>query len=177
LSFKTFIFAFVICLGWVGPARASDAQGLVQWFCRAQLSAAQNGSPLHTDESRWNEMKQSLLSHTLSRQSIDPSLDESDVNRCTERYRADFEQAEFILRGLRVIDQSLHAKTEPKPMSSFSATVEVEGFSVTTALVETANDEIDAVAVKNRRQNYLKLWNAFAENLRERVGSTFVAGQ
>lgn len=176
------------------PALGSEAPGLAELFCTAQVVAQSQGRPVAENDEDWQIISKTLLERRPISDLTADSQPKAKMGECVSKYRSDFEEGEFILRGLDLLELTAHQEEE----AAINQVSRGEGHSAKENLLSSkldqellagllperdqapeVEDSSDRVAIhqalQTRRESYLKLWNDFTRKLREKVSHTTIA--
>jgi hypothetical protein len=180
---------------------SAEAPELAELFCQAEISAQTQGRPLAENDEDWRALSKTLLERRLI-PSVAENAPKSRVTECITKYRSDFEEGEFILRGLELLDltaqreqqgaiaevskaeENLNAKLKDERLLSDLNKNVLAGLVPENRLMEassSSNGESSSdqravqQALRLRRESYLKLWGDFTRKLRDKIFHTTIA--
>jgi hypothetical protein len=181
-------FILIAALGFspvlYAKVEATGGTTLVHRFCQLHTGEGKSAAENETDWNRlfdWLRQRSPLKSKALA-------APHARVEECVAAYRTDFEEAEFILRGLDVLEHterkeqaSLQVDPNELPLKEKRQLSEA-GHEILAGLVpmpsktEAARNQMALdEGIQTRREAYLKLWSNFARRLRQKVTNLTVA--
>lgn len=179
------IYFCLIALVVTSGAFCSPAPELVRLFCQAQANADSLGRPLAETDRDWEHVFFNLRHRfPISPSELSLGTQPTRIDGCVSVYRDDFDEAEFILKGLAVLDETEQFHRVAAPSDAEDATqISRSTSNILAGLVprlESKPPHSDAEAtieegIQNRRARYLKLWSDFTRRLKEKVVRSTIA--
>jgi hypothetical protein len=176
--FSAIFFGLVSINAWAGEKEAP----LVQIFCdaviaRAQVGAAKPDGTPEADLSEGRELSESeawdrLVQRLESREPIPEArvLDPVAYERCLQENRQEFQDAEFILDGKKLLEETVKSPKKPEPsLPREAAQINLGGlgsFSLDFSAQSNARRTVSIDDERQREGRYQDLWRSFLSRLR-----------